>query len=74
MASAEENGPKESETTTEALAEDEKYTTRLRDWIQQLRRHGLDDMPKEYAMTTGALAEEDAHKDVNNDNGGIGGG
>ena len=40
--------------------------------------HGLDDMPKEYTMTTEALAEalaeEDDHKDFNNDNRGIGGG
>ena len=60
--------------TMEALAEDNGYVTHLRDRIQQRRRRGVDDGPKEYMMTTEALKEEDEHRDYNNDNGCVSGG
>ena len=52
---------------TEALEEDEEYTTRMRDWRQRRRRKGLDVVPKESKTRTEASAEEDEHKDYKND-------
>ena len=68
VASAEEDGPKDSATTTEVLADDEEYMTRPRDHIQQRRQLGLDDGPKVYRTTMEASAENDQHKDYNNYN------
>ena len=58
----------------EALAEDKEYTTRPKDQRQRRSWCGLDYGPKESMEMTKASAEEDDHKDYNNDNGGVGGG
>ena len=74
MALSEEDGPEDSVTTTEALAEDEEYMTRPRDRRQQRRRQGIDNGPEESTTMTEASAEEYEHEDFNKNNGGVGGG
>ena len=46
--------------------------TRPRDQRKQLRRRGLDDRPEKSAATMEVFAEEDEHKDYNNNNRGVG--
>ena len=47
---------------------------RPRDWIQQRRRRGIDNGPKESTKTTEASKEEDEYEGYNNKNGYVGGG
>ena len=69
--SIEEDRPEDSETTTEALTEDEEYTTRLRDWRRRQRWRGIDDGSKESRTKMEALEEEDEHEYLYKNNGGI---
>ena len=55
---AEEDGPKDSATTTEASAGDKEYTTIPRYWRKRQRRRGLDNWAEESTTTTEASAED----------------
>ena len=57
---------------TEALEEDKKYTTCLRDQRKQQRRRGLDNSPEESMTTMEASVEEDELEGYNNYNIGVG--
>ena len=74
VVSAEEDGPGDSATTTEASAGYEKYMTCPRDWRQRQRQRGIGDGIKESTTTTEASEEEDENEEYNNNNGGISGG
>ena len=52
--SEEQDGPKDSATTTEALEEDEGYMMHPRDRKQRRMRQGIDNGTEEYTTTTEA--------------------
>ena len=61
----------DSATTVEALAEEEEDTMRHKDQRQRWMQRRIEDVPEESSMTMEALAEEDDHKDYNNNKNGV---